>query len=145
MTSTGGSRVATPGRLERDGRRRRIPMSEDMSRRGFLAGLTVGGTALALETAGADAVVQPVNPRVEVPPTGGTIKILVAAKLAPDEIERIRRAGRNVELVVPRDDAETLGAAADAEVILGEPPAEAIRAARRLKWVQHWAAGGERL
>ncbi len=32
-------------------------MAEDMSRRGFLAGLTVGGTALALEARGADAVV----------------------------------------------------------------------------------------
>jgi phosphoglycerate dehydrogenase-like enzyme len=120
-------------------------MAEDMSRRGFLAGLTVGGAALALETAGADAVVQPVHPRVEVPPTGGTIKILVAAKLAPDEVEKVRRAGRNVELVVPRDDAEALAAATEAEVILGEPAVEAIRVAKRLKWVQHWAAGVERL
>ena len=120
-------------------------MSEDMSRRGFLGGITVGGAALALGTAGADAVVQPVHPRVEIPPTGGTIKVLLAASLAPDEIESIRRAGRNVELVVPRSDAETLAAAADAEVILGEPSAEAIRVARRLKWVQHWAAGVERL
>jgi len=120
-------------------------MAEDMTRRGFLAGLTVGGTALALEARAADPVVQAVNPRVEVPPTGGTIKILLAAKLAPDEIEQIRRAGRNVELVVPRDDAGTLAAAADAEVILGQPSAEAIRAAKRLKWVQNWEAGVERL
>jgi len=120
-------------------------MAEDMSRRGFLAGLTAGGATLALETASADAVVQPVHPRVETPPTGETIRILVAAKLAPEEIETIRRAGRNVELVVPRDDAEALAAAAGAEVILGEPSVEAIRAARRLKWVQHWAAGVERL
>jgi phosphoglycerate dehydrogenase-like enzyme len=120
-------------------------MAEDMTRRGFLAGLTVGGTALALEARAADPVVQAVNPRVEVPPTGGTIKILLAAKLAPDEIEQIRRAGRNVELVVPRDDAGTLAAAADAEAILGQPSAEAIRAAKRLKWVQNWEAGVERL
>jgi len=120
-------------------------MTEDMSRRGFLAGLTVGGTALAVEARGKDAVVQPVHPRVEVPPTGGIIKILVAARLAPDEIERVRRAGRNVELVVPRDDAETLAAAGEAEVILGEPSVEVIRAAKKVKWVQHWAAGVERL
>jgi phosphoglycerate dehydrogenase-like enzyme len=120
-------------------------MSQDMSRRGFLAGLTAGGTAFAVETAASDAVVQPVNPRVEIPPTGGTIKILLAAKLAPGEVDTIRRAGRNVELVVPRDAAETLAAAAEAEVILGEPSVEAIRAARKLKWVQHWAAGVERL
>ena len=120
-------------------------MAEDMSRRGFLAGLTAGGATLALETASADAVVHPVYPRVETPPTGEAIRILVAAKLAPEEIETIRRAGRNVELVVPRDDAEALAAAAGAEVILGEPSVETIRAARRLKWVQHWAAGVERL
>src|SRR4030042_5812052 len=102
-------------------------MAEDMSRRGFLAGLRVGGTALALEARGADAVVQPVHPRVEVPPTGGTIKILVAAKLAPDEIERVRRAGRNVELVVPGDDAAPLAAAGGAGGLLGEPSVEGIR------------------
>jgi len=120
-------------------------MTEDMSRRGFLAGITAGGAVLALETASADAVVQPVNPRVEVPPSGETIRILLAANLAPEEIETIRRAGRNVDLVVPRDDAETLAAAAGAEVVLGAPSVEMIRAAKRLKWVQHWAAGVERL
>jgi phosphoglycerate dehydrogenase-like enzyme len=120
-------------------------MAQDVSRRGFLAGLTASGTALALEARGADAVVRPAYPRVEVAPTGGTIKILVAARLDPEEIESIRRAGRNVELVVPRSDAETLASAADAEVILGQPGVEVIRAAKRLKWVQHWEAGVERL
>jgi phosphoglycerate dehydrogenase-like enzyme len=71
--------------------------------------------------------------------------VLVAATLAPDQVDTIRRAGRNVEIVVARDAAETLAAAADAEVILGEPSVDAIRAAKRLKWVQHWAAGVERL
>jgi len=120
-------------------------MSQDVSRRGFLAGLTAGGTALALETAATDAVVQPVHPRVEIPPTGGTIKILLAAQLAPEEVDTIRQAGRNVEIVVPRGAAETVAAAAEAEVILGAPSVEAIRAARKLKWVQHWAAGVEGL
>jgi D-2-hydroxyacid dehydrogenase (NADP+) len=120
-------------------------MTEDISRRGFLAGLTVGGTALALEARGADAVVHAVYPRVEIAPTGGTIKILVAAPLAAEQVETIRRAGRNVELVVPRDGAQMLAAASEAEVILGEPPVEAIRAAKKLKWVQHWAAGVENL
>ena len=120
-------------------------MPEDMSRRGFLAGLTAGGTALALETASADAVVQPIHPRVEVPPAGGPVKVLVAARLGSNELERIRAAGRNVELVVPRDATEAQTAAAETEVILGEPSVEVIRAARKLKWVQHWAAGVERL
>jgi phosphoglycerate dehydrogenase-like enzyme len=120
-------------------------MSQDMSRRGFLAGLSVGGAALTLESGGGDAVVQAVYPRVEVPPSGGPIRVLVAARLDPEEVERIRRAGRDVELVVPRSDAAAVAAAAEAEVILGEPSVEAIRATKRLKWVQHWAAGVERL
>jgi phosphoglycerate dehydrogenase-like enzyme len=120
-------------------------MSQDVSRRGFLAGLTAGGTALALESAAADAVVRPIHPRVEVAPTGGTIRILLAARLAPEEVDAIRRAGPNVEIVVPRDESDTVAAAGEAEAILGSPSVEAIRAARKLKWVQHWAAGVERL
>src|SRR5512134_3368437 len=120
-------------------------MAEDMSRRGFLAGLTASGTALALEARGADAVVHPVHPRVETAPSGGTIKVLVAARLAPDQVDAIRRAGRNVEIVVPRDERETVAAAGEAEAILGAPSVEVIRAAKKLKWVQHWAAGVERL
>jgi phosphoglycerate dehydrogenase-like enzyme len=121
-------------------------MPQDISRRGFLAGLTAGGTALALESsAAADAVVQPVHPRVEIPPTGGTIKVLLTARLAPEETETIRRAGRNVELTVARDEAEAVAAAADTEVILGAPSVEVMRSARRLEWIQHWAAGVENL
>ena len=121
-------------------------MSEDMSRRGFLAGLTVGGTALALDdgerrrrrAAGAPPGGGPAHGGNDQGPGRGEARPRARSR-------RIRRAGRNVELVVPRDDAETLAAAAEAEVILGEPSAEAIRAARKLKWVQHWAAGVERL
>ena len=120
-------------------------MPEDMTRRGFLAGLTAGGTALALETAGSDAVVQPVHPRVEIPPTGVRVKVLVAARLDPDEVERIRRGGRNWTSSSRGTNTEALAEAEEAEVILGEPSVEAIRAAKRLKWVQHWAAGVERL
>jgi phosphoglycerate dehydrogenase-like enzyme len=123
-------------------------MSHDVSRRGFLAGLTAGGTVLALdsrEALAADPVVHPVYPRVEVQPTGGTIKILLATRLDAEDVERIRRAGQSVEIVIPRGEAEAVAAAADAEVILGEPSIEVIRAAKKLKWVQHWAAGVERL
>jgi phosphoglycerate dehydrogenase-like enzyme len=123
-------------------------MSHDLSRRGFLTGLTAGGAALTLDVQGtlaADPVVHAIHPRVEVPPTGETIKVLVAARLEAADLERIRQAGRNVEVIAPRDRAETLAAAAQAEVILGEPSVEVIQAAPKLKWVQHWAAGVERL
>jgi len=122
-------------------------MSQEFSRRGFLAGLTAGGTLLAAgaEPASADAVVQPLYPRFEPSPSAGPIRILLATRLLPEEIESIRRAGTNAELIVPRDPAELRSAAAEAEVILGEPDPETVTAAKKLKWIQHWAAGVERL
>jgi len=123
-------------------------MTQELSRRGFLGGLGAGGTALALtqgEAAAADAVVQPVHPLVALAPTTGTIKVLLATKLSDAELQQLREAARNVQLLVPKDAAEQQALAADAEVILGEPGVETIRAAKRLVWIQHWAAGVERL
>ena len=122
-------------------------MSQEFSRRGFLAGLTAGGTLLAAgaKPASADAVVQPLYLRFEPSPSAGPIRILLATRLLPEEIESIRRAGTNAELIVPRDPAELRSAAAEAEVILGEPDSETVVAAKKLKWIQHWAAGVERL
>src|SRR5262245_34038615 len=111
-------------------------MADDVTRRGFLAGLTAGGAALAADTAHAEAVVQAVNPRVELARAGGPLKVLVAAKLTSDELERIRRAGRDVDLIVPQSAAEMRAGAEDAEVILGEPSVETILSAKKLKWVQ---------
>ena len=120
-------------------------MVQGVSRRDFLtSGVTAGGTLWAAN-AGADAVVQPTYPVVQPSPTGGTIRVLLAARVGAPEIERIRAAGTNVELIVPRDRAELRAAAADAEVILGAPDVETVLAAKKLKWIQHWAAGVERL
>jgi D-2-hydroxyacid dehydrogenase (NADP+) len=116
-------------------------MSQELSRRGFLS-VSAGGTALALS---ADAVVHPVHPVVALAPSSGTIKVLLAARLSAPELEQLRGAAKNLELVVAKDAAEQVAGAADAEVILGEPGVETIRAAKKLKWVQHWAAGVERL
>jgi phosphoglycerate dehydrogenase-like enzyme len=129
-------------------------MPQDVSRRGFLTGLGAGGATLALapHAAGAEtatgssgAVVQAVHPLVEMKPAATPIRVLVAARLTPAELDTIRQAAPGVELIVPKDAAERKAAAAAAEVILGEPDVETIRAARDLKWVQHWAAGLERL
>lgn len=122
-------------------------MSQEFSRRGFLAGLTAGGTLLAAgpEPPSADAVVQPLYPLFEPSPSAGPIRILLATRLAPADIDAIRHAGKNAELIVPRNAAELRSAAAEAEVILGEPEPETVAAAKNLKWVQHWAAGVESL
>jgi len=132
-------------------------MPQDLSRRGFMAGLAAGGTTLALapEAAAAggagaaagssDAVVQAVHPWVEMERAAKPVRVLVAANLAAEELERLRQAAPEAELIVPRDAAEGRAAAPSVEVILGEPDVETIRATRGLKWVQHWAAGVERL
>src|SRR5262249_37151932 len=139
---------------------RRNSMSQDLSRRGFLAGLSAGGTTLALAPAAGAArtalaptplaaapegIVQAVHPLAELKPDSTPIRVLVAAKLTAEELEQIRKAAPGVELMTAKDPAERHAAAATAEVILGEPDPETIRAAPGLKWVQHWAAGVERL
>src|SRR5688572_8002163 len=94
-------------------------MWQEFSRRDFLAGLTAGGTSLALTpeaaaggspigpaAASSSAVVQAVHPWVELKPAASPIRVLVAARLAPDELEKLRQAAPEVELIVPRDAAE---------------------------------------
>jgi phosphoglycerate dehydrogenase-like enzyme len=131
-------------------------MGEDVSRRGFLAGLSAGGTALALApnaAVGAEAealgppqaVVQAVHPWIELKPAAKPIRALIAARLTPAEVEQIQQAAPGVELLLAKDAAERVAIAPSVEVILGEPNAETVLAATNLKWVQHWAAGVERL
>jgi hypothetical protein len=80
-------------------------MSQDVSRRGF-AGLTAED--------GLARVGRRRRRRAAGPPRGGgstgTIRILLAAKLAPERSTRLPR-GRNVEIVVPRDERETVAGA----------------------------------
>jgi phosphoglycerate dehydrogenase-like enzyme len=130
-------------------------MSDTVSRRGFISGLTVGGAALASSAEAATSTPPEAGVHhhwIELPPATRPIKILLAARsdhrpdlLSPAETARIRGAASGVELIVPRTDADQVEAAAHVEAILGEPSIETIRAARNLKWVQHWAAGVEKL
>ena len=140
---------------------------QDVSRRGFLAGLSAGGAALGLASTAtatpataspatavgaaaaaaaesAGPVVQALYPLAQLRPTP-PIRILVAAGLTPAELETIGRGAPGVELLVPRDGAARSAALAQAEAILGEPDVATILAAKNLKWVQHFAAGVERL
>lgn len=123
----------------------------NISRRDFVTGLAVSGTAATLSgmsnTVGApaDAVVMESFPVVEPKPSNGPIKIFCAEKLAPEEVEKIRSAGKNVDLVMLRDRSELKEKAAEAEVILGVVDRETVLRAKNLKWVQNWAAGVETL
>ena len=125
-------------------------MSDDnISRRNFLTGLAATGTVANLGMAQSpgtahDPVVAANYPLVE-PKPDGVIKIVCAERLSPAEVEKIRSAGKNIELRMLADRSELKHSAAEAEVILGVVDRETMLAAKNLKWVQTWAAGVESL
>jgi D-2-hydroxyacid dehydrogenase (NADP+) len=121
-------------------------MSDTVSRRGFISGLTAGGVALGA-TAEAASEASAHHHFVELTPAGHPIKMMLAgrAELSPAELAKVRGVAPGVELAAPKSAADQLAAAPHVEVILGEPSVEIIRAAKRLRWVQHWAAGVEKL
>jgi len=119
-------------------------MSDDnISRRNFLAGMATSG-AVAIGASN-DPVVVANHAIVESKPTGEVIKMVCAEKLSSAEVEQIRAAGKNVELRMLADRSELKNNVADAEVILGVVDRETMMAAKKLKWVQTWAAGVENL
>lgn len=122
-------------------------MSESaLSRRRFMAGIA-GGTAATLTGASAAAaanpVVMPAFPVVEPKPGSGPIKLLCTFKVTEAEANQIRSAGKNLELVMLGDRAALKEQIADADAIFGPVEGEALAYAKKLKWVQHVAAGVE--
>jgi phosphoglycerate dehydrogenase-like enzyme len=69
------------------------------------------------------------------------VKELCLPSFSKEELDQIRAAGKNVDLAVARDDAERRRLIADAEATIGVPAPELLKAARKLRWVQHLAAG----
>ena len=123
---------------------------ETLSRRDFISGIAAGGAVATLASSAeavesSDAVVFHSFPIVEPKPAGGRIKIVCAEKLAPEEADQIRSAGKNIDLVLLRDRSGLKDNAAEAEAILGVVDRETMLNARKLKWVQTWAAGVESL
>jgi D-2-hydroxyacid dehydrogenase (NADP+) len=127
-------------------------MKHTVSRRGFLTGITTG-TAAALPgvissttaLAATPVVVTPFPLSPPRPDSDTPVKIMVAARLTPQEIERIRAVARNSEVYVPKDQNDMLQWAPQAEVIVGTVPAQVMERAKNCKWVQTWAAGLEEL
>jgi phosphoglycerate dehydrogenase-like enzyme len=123
---------------------------DSLTRRDFMSGLAAAGTAAALTPAvsgqtAADAVVVSSFPIVEPKPSAGPIRIVCAERLTSEEADKIRSAGKNIDLVLVSDRADLKTRAADAEAILGIVDRETMLAAKRLKWVQTWHAGVETL
>ena len=109
-----------------------------------LAGGTAAATLTSSSTTAAAAtpVIAPIYPVVEPKPNGGPIKLLVTHRLTDAEASQIRSAGKNVELVMLQDHASLKEQNADAEAIFGPVDGDALPHAKKLKWVQHTAAGG---
>src|SRR6266542_6711510 len=123
---------------------------DNITRRNFLAGLaTTGAAATFVDAQTPDNSSNPVvitnHPVVESKPGEEVIKIVCAEKLTPADIEPVRAAGKNIALRMLSDRSELKNNVADAEVILGVVDRETILAAKKLKWVQTWAAGVESL
>ncbi|MCI0339173.1 MAG: twin-arginine translocation signal domain-containing protein [Acidobacteria bacterium] len=125
-------------------------MSDDtLSRRNFLAGVATTGTIAALANAQTpatpgNAVVVANHAVVESKPSPGAIKVVCAENLSPAEVEQIRSAGK-IDLHMLSSRSELKNHVAEAEVILGVVDRETMLAAKKLKWVQTWAAGVESL
>jgi len=81
----------------------------------------------------------PVPPRNEVDP----IKIVSMMKLTSEEINQIKNAGKNVELIVSTNTADK--AFREAEVLFGYGDGTALSEAKNLKWVQALGAGVENM
>lgn len=104
----------------------------NISRRNFLAGAASTGALAGLVEA--DTVTRP---------NGGKIKILLTASLTPAEIEQIRAAGKNIDLIIAANRDEARKLTPEAEVIIGNIDRDLVPAAKNLKWNQTFAAGME--
>jgi len=124
--------------------------NETLTRRHFVAGLATVGAAVTVAGAG-ETIAAPEQvavtsyPVAVVKAPSGPVRTLCVERLTPDEVEKIKGAGKNIDLVLATDPAETPGKAAEAEVILGRASRDAILAAKKLKWVQTWEAGVDAL
>lgn len=122
--------------------------NKSYSRRSFLTALTSTAAAVALpDTASAfipdgSAVANDLKKRRT---NTGPVKILCTQRLSPKYVERIRAAGKNIDLITIADESDMKRYVADAEVILGSIDGSLVPAAKKLQWVQVFAAGVENM
>lgn len=111
-------------------------MPTTLSRRGFINKVTLTGAA---------ATFNPVNMFANSPvvnrSTDRQIKVVSTDNLSDEEQERIREISPDIQLTVLNDSNQS--ALDDAEVILGGINSSMLRRAKKLKWVQVFAAGVE--
>jgi phosphoglycerate dehydrogenase-like enzyme len=117
----------------------------DPSRRDFLASGAAFAAAATLQgqTRNPVIVAEPAQPPPRTAP--GPVRILTATAFEPHELEKIRGAAPNVDLIVVKTPAEFRQRLADAEVVLGNLTGPDLAAAKNVRWVQTGAAGVETL
>jgi phosphoglycerate dehydrogenase-like enzyme len=117
----------------------------DPTRRDFLSsGAAIAAAAgVQAQTREPAAGTQPAQP----PPRSGSgpIRILTTTAFEPDEIEKIRGAAPNVELIVAKSRGEFRQRLPEAEVVFGNLTGAELAAASNVRWVQTGAAGVETL
>jgi phosphoglycerate dehydrogenase-like enzyme len=119
--------------------------SDPISRRNFITNLPATGALLSLTDT---PFVQAYStfPAASTPQAvAGSIKVICTQELSKAEIEQIRSAGNNAELLMITDTKEVKAHIADAQVILGPVDASLISQAKMLKWVQVFGAGVENM
>ena len=116
-----------------------------LSRRDFLASGAAIAASAALEAQSRQPVLatEPAQP----PPRNSAepIRILTTVAFEPHEIERIKGAASNVDVIVAKTPAEFRQRLPDAEVIFGNLTGADLAAASKVRWVQTGAAGVESL
>ena len=128
---------------------------KNLTRRGFLQGVTAGSTGAALlslsSKSAAEAATTESSPvATENYPVAhseqtGTLHILTLQTLIPENAEKIRRFSPRVEYEHVGSIEELNRRAADADAIFGRFNRETLQAAKKLKWIQYTSAGVERI
>jgi phosphoglycerate dehydrogenase-like enzyme len=119
-------------------------MSENpLSRRDFLASGAALAAAASVEaqaqpTAAGSTLLTPRN-------AGEPIRILTMTAFEPHEIDTIKRAASNVELILAKNRAEFQQKLPEAEVVFGNLTGADLPHATKVRWVQTGAAGVESL
>lgn len=120
-------------------------MSENtLSRRDFLASgaaIAAGATVPEQKTgpAAAGGCLQPA-PR---PNAGEPIRILTSTAFEPHELDKIKGAAPNIELIAVKTAAEFRQRLPEAEVVIGNLTGADLTSATNVRWVQTGAAGVE--
>ena len=115
------------------------------SRRNFLAGLASTAAAVTIPQA-ASAIngnSVAVDDKSSQRRKAGPIKVLCNQALSPKQLEQIRAAGKDINLIRITDANEMKNHITDAEVVLGQVNSSLLPAAKELRWIQTFAAGME--